>query len=356
MRRPGVPRPELPVSTDKAGGFDEPFGHAEPSGSDAVAVPEETHVGSGSHRVCTGTRLRDSIRSRPGAGTRRGADAPEGHRSGAPDRALSLFGRRRRELVQDSAGDARRGRDRVVSTGLEERRREREHAKRRLRLHRLGRVLAVLVTAAALVWGIGFSPLLALRSEEVRITGSDGTVEVSQVREALAGYDGTSLVRLDLSGMGQQVAQELVRVRSARVTRSWPHGVEVALTMRVPVAARQTEAGYEVLDGEAVVLEVVDAVPSGTALITQEGDEPLGEDQVTAVALVVGSLDATTRAQVTGASASATGQVTLVLANGATVFWGDTSQSTLKAEVLLSLLTREARTYDVSSPHSPTTA
>ena len=74
------------------------------------------------------------------------------------------------------------------------------------------------------------------------------------------------------------------------------------------------------------------------------------------MALVVGSLDADTRAQVLSASASATGQVTLVLASGATVRWGDTSQSTLKAEVLRSLLTRTASTYDVSSPHSPTTS
>ncbi|MCL3778246.1 FtsQ-type POTRA domain-containing protein [Actinomyces sp. 186855] len=288
------------------------------------------------------------------------AGALAGRRTDVPEGALSVFGRRSRELAQDAAGEggvaARTGWDRVVSTGLEDRRRERERAERQLRLRRLGTVLAVLVAAAVLVWGIGFSPLLALRGEEVRVTGSDGTVEVSQVRQALAGHEGTSLVRLDPAGMGQEVAAALVRVRSARVTRSWPHGVEVALTMRVPVAARQTEAGYEVLDGEAVVLEVVEAAPAGTALITHEGDEPLGQDQVTAVALVVGCLDTATRGQVASASASGTGQVTLVLTSGATVFWGDTSQSVLKAEVLRSLLTRQASTYDVSSPHSPTTS
>ncbi|WP_249369151.1 MULTISPECIES: FtsQ-type POTRA domain-containing protein [unclassified Actinomyces] len=345
MRRPGAPRPELPVDPDEAAG---PDGADDAPRWDRAAVPGGTEEGGA---VSAG---------RPGAGAGRMAGALAGRRTDVPEGALSVFGRRSRELAQDAAGEggvaARTGWDRVVSTGLEDRRRERERAERQLRLRRLGTVLAVLVAAAVLVWGIGFSPLLALRGEEVRVTGSDGTVEVSQVRQALAGHEGTSLVRLDPAGMGQEVAAALVRVRSARVTRSWPHGVEVALTMRVPVAARQTEAGYEVLDGEAVVLEVVEAAPAGTALITHEGDEPLGQDQVTAVALVVGCLDTATRGQVASASASGTGQVTLVLTSGATVFWGDTSQSVLKAEVLRSLLTRQASTYDVSSPHSPTTS
>ncbi|MGK2349330.1 cell division protein FtsQ/DivIB [Actinomyces sp. W5033] len=336
MRRPGAPRPELPVRPDEEAGPEE-------------AWPEDTGGGPRPHGA------------RPdGSGTGLLAGAGQGSGDGSPEVALSVFGRRSRDLAEDAPGPGgavwRTGSERVVSTGMEARRRERERAALRLRLHRVGSVLAVLVAAAVLVWGIGFSPLLALRSEQVRVTGSDGTVDAAQVQQALAGHVGTSLVRLDLSGMGRQVADALVRVRSARVTRLWPHGVEVALTMRVPVAVLQTQAGYEVLDGEAVVLEVVEAPPEGVALITREGQEPLGEDQVTAVALAVGCLDGATRAQVASASASGTGQVTLVLTSGARVVWGDTSQSALKAQVLRSLLTLTAGTYDVSSPHSPVTS
>jgi len=326
VRKPRAPRPELPASPEQAQPYD--------TSPDAA-----------------GPDLRDAER-RPASGTRHGRETGRGQAD-----ALILFGRSHRELTDpEGARSQRAGRDRVVSTGLEDRRRERRRALRRLRLRRLGAVLLAAGAVAALVWVIGFSPVLALRGEDVRVTGSDGTVDVAQVREALAAYEGTSLVRLDVSEMGRDVAEALVRVRAAQVTRRWPNGVEVALTMRVPVAARETEAGYEVLDGEAVVLEVVASAPQGLAMITHEGEESLRQDQVTAVALVVGSLDADTRAQVLSASASATGQVTLVLASGATVRWGDTSQSALKAEVLRSLLTRTASTYDVSSPHSPTTS
>lgn len=323
MRKPGAPRPELP------------------------AAPEETHPYTTSPDTA-GSGGRGTDR-RALSGTRHG-QAPE---RGQAD-TLSVFGRCHREPT-DPEG-ARAGRDRVVSTGLEDRRRERRRALHRLRLRRLGAVLLAAGVVAALVWVIGFSPLLALRGEDVRLSGSDGTVDVEQVREVLSSYEGTSLVRLDVSAMGQDVTEALVRVRSAQVTRRWPNGVEVALTMRVPVAARETENGYEVLDGEAVVLEVAASAPQGLVMITHEGEDSLRQDQVTAVALVVGTLDADTRAQVLSASASSTGQVTLVLSSGATVRWGDTSQSALKAEVLRSLLTRAASTYDVSSPHSPTTS
>ena len=61
---------------------------------------------------------------------------------------------------------------------------------------------------------------------------------------------------------------------------------------------------------------------------------------------------------VTGAqsSAGATGQVTLVLSDGARVRWGDASESALKARVLKVLLSQRASVYDVSSPHAPTTS
>ena len=51
-----------------------------------------------------------------------------------------------------------------------------------------------------------------------------------------------------------------------------------------------------------------------------------------------------------------TGQVTLVLSDGARVRWGDASESALKARVLKVLLSQRASVYDVSSPHAPTTS
>ena len=320
MRKPNAPRPEVPA----------PPGEWNRPPRRAAGTPDD-----GAQEVSRGLEPRRSSADSPQTG------------------ALALFGRRD---VEPAARQSGRGRDRVVSSGLTERLSERRRALRTLRLHRLGTALGLLGAAAVLVWAVAFSPLLALRSGDVTVTGSDGTVQAADVQRIVAAHEGISLVRLDPAAMGREVADSLVRVRTARVTRSWPHGVRVDLTMRRPIAVHEVEQGYEVLDSEAVVLETVPAPPSGLVTIAgQDGAEPDAR-AVSAVTGVVGSLDAETLARVARGSAGATGQVTLVLSDGARVRWGDASESALKARVLKVLLSQRASVYDVSSPHAPTTS
>ena len=320
MRKPNAPRPEVPA----------PPGEWNRPPRRAAGTPDD-----GAQEVSRGLEPRRSSADSPQTG------------------ALALFGRRDAEPV---ARQSDRGRDRVVSSGLTERLSERRRALRTLRLHRLGTALGLLGAAAVLVWAAAFSPLLALRSGDVTVTGSDGTVQAADVQRIVAAHEGISLVRLDPAAMGREVADSLVRVRTARVTRSWPHGLRVDLTMRRPIAVHEVEQGYEVLDSEAVVLETVPAPPSGLVMIAgQDGAEPDAR-AVAAVTGVVGSLDADTLARVDRGSAGSTGQVTLVLSDGARVRWGDASESALKARVLKVLLSQRASVYDVSSPHAPTTS
>ncbi|SHE26470.1 cell division protein FtsQ/DivIB [Actinomyces glycerinitolerans] len=262
--------------------------------------------------------------------------------------------------VHDDGGPALpvRGehRDRVVSTGLTDRLDERRRARRRLRRGRLVRAVALVAALVLLGWGALFSPLLALRTTDITVTGADDTVDAAAVQQALADHAGQSLLRLNVGALGDEVADSLVRVKSAAVTRSWPHGLAVRLTLRVPVAARPTDAGYQVLDGEAVVLETVEQAPDDLAVIQTQPGQELSEVQVSAVTEAIGSLDADVRAQVAKGAVSDTGQVTLTLTGGATVVWGQSTDNELKARVLAVLLDQEAQTYDVSSPHSPTTS
>lgn len=311
MRKPRAPRPEVP---------------------DPQEVPEAASAAGGGS---------------PGAGRELVARPAPGART---EGVVDVFGRRTSTPARVDR------RDRVVSTGLTDRLAERRRAGRALFLRRLAWTLAAAAGVAAGVWALLYSPLLALRTGDVTVSGSDGSVEAAAVQEALSEHAGTSLVRLDVTALGDEVAGDLVRVKSAAVTRSWPHGLAVALTMRVPVAQHRTGAGYEVLDGEAVVLETTEQPQPGLAEITAEDDAALTQEQVGAVAEAVGSLDTQTRQQVASGSATTTGQVTLVLSSGARVVWGDSADSALKAEVLAVLLGQPASTYDVSSPHSPTTS
>ena len=82
--------------------------------------------------------------------------------SSSPDAAasteLTVFGRRQVALP---------GRDdRVVSTGLADRLKERQAALRQLRLRRVVRAAVVVVAIVLVVWALAFSPLLGLQTQE----------------------------------------------------------------------------------------------------------------------------------------------------------------------------------------------
>ena len=298
--------------------------------------------------------------SRPAvSGKQSGGDSPDASSKSsrspesAPGTELTVFGRRQVALP--------RGDDRVVSTGLADRLKERQQALRRLRLRRATTAAIVVLVVALATWALLFSPLLGLQPRRISVAGSDGSVSDKQVRDVLAPYTGDSLLRLDTGRLSTQVSDKLVRVRQAQVTRSWPRGLRVQLTMRVPVATVQGADGYQVLDNEAVVLERVPEAPSGLVTIVPDktdgasGSQTISAKQVAAVTQVVGSLTPQTLAQVVSGSATEAGQVTLTMSNGASVVWGDTQDNELKARVLATLMTTSASIYDVSSPHRPTT-
>ena len=298
--------------------------------------------------------------SRPAvSGKQSGGDSPDASSTSsrspenAPGTELTVFGRRQVALP--------RGDDRVVSTGLADRLKERQQALRRLRLRRATTAAIVVLVVALATWALLFSPLLGLQPQRISVAGSDGSVSDKQVRDVLAPYTGDSLLRLDTGRLSTQVSDKLVRVRQAQVTRSWPRGLRVQLTMRVPVATVQGADGYQVLDNEAVVLERVAEAPSGLVTIVPDktdgasGSQTISAKQVAAVTQVVGSLTPQTLAQVASGSATEAGQVTLTMSNGASVVWGDTQDNELKARVLATLMTTSASIYDVSSPHRPTT-
>ena len=298
--------------------------------------------------------------SRPAvSGKQSGGDSPDASSTSsrspenAPGTELTVFGRRQVALP--------RGDDRVVSTGLADRLKERQQALRRLRLRRATTAAIVVLVVALATWALLFSPLLGLQPQRISVAGSDGSVSDKQVRDVLAPYTGDSLLRLDTGRLSTQVSDKLVRVRQAQVTRSWPRGLRVQLTMRVPVATVQGADGYQVLDNEAVVLERVPEAPSGLVTIMPDktdgasGSQTISAKQVAAVTQVVGSLTPQTLAQVASGSATEAGQVTLTMSNGASVVWGNTQDNELKARVLATLMTTSASIYDVSSPHRPTT-
>jgi len=238
------------------------------------------------------------------------------------------------------------------ATDLGDRLRERTRARRMLLLRRI----AVSVVTVALVVGAGwlafFSPLFALSTGNIQVTGEDGTlVTVDSVRSSVSPFEGVPLTRLDTQAVSRAV-QENVAVKSASVSRRWPTSLKVSVTMRAGIAVEAAEGTYWLVDDQGVRFERVSSV-GGYPLVTLSGDRAAGASDV---ASMLGALDQSTRSQVSAITSTGT-QVNFTLRGGQTVKWGTSGDAPQKARVLATLLANvKATTYDVSAPNHPVTS
>ena len=232
------------------------------------------------------------------------------------------------------------------ATDLGDRLRERTRARRMLLLRRI----AVSVVTVALVVGAGwlafFSPLFALSTGNIQVTGEDGRlVTVDSVRSSVSPFEGVPLTRLDTQAVSRAV-QENVAVKSASVS------LKVSVTMRAGIAVEAAEGTYWLVDDQGVRFERVSSV-GGYPLVTLSGDRAAGASDVTSM---LGALDQSTRSQVSAITSTGT-QVNFTLRGGQTVKWGTSGDAPQKARVLATLLANvKATTYDVSAPNHPVTS
>jgi len=175
------------------------------------------------------------------------------------------------------------------------------------------------------------------------------TVPADQVRERAAVPIGTPLARVDLAAVRARVAAIPV-VESVTVDRSWPGTLTVRVRERAPVAVVPlTRGGFALVDADGVAFRSVAARPPGVPLVVVRS--PGRDDRATAAALtVLRSLTPQLRAQLVSVQAPTAEQVTLVLAKGRSVFWGDAGDSDRKAVVATALLRRPGTRIDVSAP------
>lgn len=270
-------------------------------------------------------------------------------------RASSLTQRRRARTTVDRpmpVADAASLLGGEETTDLGDRLRERTRARRILLARRIAITFVTLALAAGGVWVAFFSPVFALSSSAVVVSGEDGTlVTADSVRSSIASFEGVPLTRLNTQAVARAVESN-VAVRSASVSRRWPTSLRVSVTMRTGMAVEAASGGYWLVDDQGVAFQ---QVPSA-------GDYPIAtlpEDRATGaadIASVLGALDEATRAQVSAVTSTGT-QVNFTLRGGQTVKWGTRGDAPQKARVLATLLANvQASTYDVSSPNHPVTS
>ena len=364
MRRPQTPRP-LPINKDGSNGAARGAAKsAQPrqrsAATDASAGPAKTGSAASSRQRENSqqpetsrrreNRRQDSARSRPAPGRRPVRSEPA---SKAPSKAVTRTSSGVVASAKVAEASLASTDDHVVSHGLQQRYEEQRVANRKRSFNKLKRLVYAVVAAALVAWVALASPLFALRMSEIRVSGSGGQLSPASVTKVIGDQEGRSLLLIDVAKQAKRVDKAFVRVRSVTIEREWPRGLNVMVTMRVPVAVLKTATGYQILDGDAVVLETRSSQPAGLAVIESSGK--INSVQVQSITTAMGALDESVRSQVVSASATESGYVSFKLSSGASVIWGDNDRPALKARVLKTLLSIQASVYDVSYPLNPTT-
>lgn len=211
-------------------------------------------------------------------------------------------------------------------------------------------VVVVAALAAAMIYTVWYSSLLAVKG--VQISGTR-TLTVQRVRSVAQVPVGKPLIGVDLDAIHRRVAA-LAPVASVDVTRRWPDEISIRVVERVPVAVVNIGGHLHGLDKDGVVFLASNQVPRGLPEI----DTPAGTSQsaLREAASVVASLDPGVARLVDHVNVQTVDQISLALKGGRTVIWGSAADSATKAQVLKALLKQSAKTYDVSVPGQPTTA
>lgn len=212
-------------------------------------------------------------------------------------------------------------------------------------------LLAVLVVALAgfATYAIYFSPWL--RTESVRVEGTS-LVSRAQVLATAKVPVGEALMSVDITAVERRV-ESLAAVKDVDVTRSWPHSVSIKVTERVPVAVLELGGRRLALDAAGTAFTAPARVRAG--LPRMRVGATADRDALQEGASVITALAPDVARMVDYLEVRTIDEIVLHLRGGRLVRWGSAEQSSDKARVLLALLTRDARVYDVSVPGAPTT-
>jgi cell division protein FtsQ len=270
--------------------------------------------------------------------------------------------------------------------------------------------LAAAAIVAAVAWALLGSRLLIVRS--VQVTGTGARVSRAQVLAAAQIRLGLPLIRVDTSAAAHRVGR-LHDVQSAQVSRGWPDAIVISVRQRTPVFTVAVPGGYELVDAFGVDMGVLAHRPAGYPLLTvgsaasvpwpgepavgpavagghgathkpasppahqaaqtpppagaatpaadaaPAGDSaaaPLrGNPAIRAAAAVLHELPPAIARRVQAVHAPIPSDISVRLAGGIVIVWGDTSRATEKSKELALLMRTAARGYDVSAPGTAVT-
>jgi len=225
---------------------------------------------------------------------------------------------------------------------------DRRRARRRriLRWTLAGLLLVALVGTG--VWLVFASSVLAVTGTEVRGTDVLSTGEVESVAQV---PEDVPLATVDLDAIRARV-EDLAAVKSADVSRSWPHTVRIDVTERRALAFVAWNGGWRGVDEAGVLFRDYDTRPTGMPEVKTMSTTPV--EALAESAKIVAALPPAILDRVAFVQVGSIDDISLTLKNQSVVQWGSSDESADKAAVLRVLLDQPARSYDVTAPGRPT--
>jgi cell division protein FtsQ len=253
----------------------------------------------------------------------------------------------------------------------------------------------VLLAVATVVLGTGLGWLLYgspwLRTEHVSVSGTR-VLTPERVRSTARVPLGSALLSVDTDAIEARLRGELPRIDTVEVSRSWPHGITLKVTERVPVLLIEEtgESGasgksgksdegeksdqqgtgdgsnnkarkYVEVDKKGVRFATVSRIPDGAPLLEWDvvrgaSARRFGTERLTRAAVdVARDLPAGVARDTRAVKVRSYDSVSLELRGGRTVLWGSAEQGRAKARTLTALMKAapRARHFDVSVPTAP---
>src|SRR5262249_11471239 len=225
--------------------------------------------------------------------------------------------------------------------------------KRRVRWKAVLFGLAAVAIVAGVAWALFGSRLLIVRS--VQVTGTGPRVSRAQVLAAARVPARRPLIRVNTAAVAQRV-DGIRQVEAAQVSRNWPSTVVISVRLRtpgfpVPVHGRVRGGGRGVgARAPHARGRPRPRLPAGAAGDAWAGGLSSLRPVASAGAAVLRELPPRIARRVAVVSAPTPSEVSLQLANGTVIVWGDASRSAEKARELALLMRTHARRYDGSAP------
>ncbi|MFF0381181.1 cell division protein FtsQ/DivIB [Streptomyces sp. NPDC004286] len=228
-------------------------------------------------------------------------------------------------------------------------------------------VLAVslVLVGAGSVWVLYGSEWLRVRY--VSVSGTR-VLTPAEVRDAAAVPVGGPLASVDTDAVQARLRGKLRRIDTVEVARSWPHGITLKVTERVPVLLAREKGGFTEIDKEGVPFATVGKAPRGVPMLelaaSRKGSgaaslRRFGTGRLVREAVrVAGSLPPAVARDTGTVKVTSFDAITLELGHGRTVEWGSGEQGRAKARALTALMKAApgARHFDVSVPTAPASA